>query len=86
MTPSATDLELRFESVLRPRLRLLAADHPLDYSQNLGKLGLDSMAAIDLLMDLESSLGTPIPDELLTAETFATAQSLLDTLKKLAAS
>lgn len=81
----ATDLEIRFESVLRPRLRLLADGQPLDYAEKLGKLGLDSMAAIDLLMDLEASIGTPIPDELLTADTFATAQNLLDTLKKLAA-
>ncbi len=84
MSLSAIDLEARFESVLRPRLRLLAADQPLDYSEKLGKLGLDSMAAIDLLMDIEDSVGTPIPDELLTADTFATAQNLLDTLKKLA--
>ncbi len=85
MTLTTTDIETRFESVLRPRLRLLSADQPLDYTEKLGKLGLDSMAAIDLLMDLEASIGTPIPDELLTADTFATAQNLLDTVKKLSA-
>lgn len=83
MSITVTEIEARFESVLRPRLRLLAADQPLDYNEKLSKLGLDSMAAIDLLMDLEDSIGTSIPDELLTADTFATAQNLLDTLKKL---
>lgn len=78
-----TELETRFEAVLRPRLRLLPADQPLDYQEKLGKLGLDSMAAIDLLMELEGQIGTPIPDELLTAETFSTAHNLLAVLKKL---
>jgi len=80
-----SDLKTTLENVLRPRLRLLAADAPLDFNEKLAKLGLDSMAAIDLLMDLETQAGTQIPDELLTADTFATAQNLLDTLQKLSA-
>ncbi|HSI62281.1 MAG TPA: acyl carrier protein [Candidatus Saccharimonadia bacterium] len=81
ITPA--ELETRFEAVLRPRLRLLPPDQPLDYTEKLGKLGLDSMAAIDLLMELEGQIGAPIPDEHLTAETFSTAENLLGMLKKL---
>ncbi len=86
MTTGPTyDLKTKLEEILRPRLRLLPAGTPLDFDEKLAKLGLDSMAAIDLLMDLETEAGTQIPDELLTADTFATAQNLLDTIQKLAA-
>ncbi|MDB6119153.1 MAG: phosphopantetheine-binding [Verrucomicrobiaceae bacterium] len=80
-----SELKAKLEEILRPRLRLLPAGVPLDFNEKLAKLGLDSMAAIDLLMDLETEAGAQIPDELLTADTFATAQNLLDTIEKLAA-
>ncbi len=80
-----TELKAKLEEILRPRLRLLPAGTPLDFNEKLAKLGLDSMAAIDLLMDLETEVGAQIPDELLTADTFATAQNLLDTIQQLPA-
>lgn len=39
-------------------------------------LGLDSMSAIDLVLDIEDRLGIVFPDELLVAETFETAMTL----------
>jgi acyl carrier protein len=51
--------------------------------EDLGKLGLDSMAAINLLVDLEQEFGIQVPDSLLTPETFATGRSLEDTIRRL---
>jgi acyl carrier protein len=51
--------------------------------EDLGKLGLDSMASIDLLMDIESQLGVQIPDAMMTVDTFATGNHLLAVIAKL---
>jgi acyl carrier protein len=51
--------------------------------EDLGKLGLDSMAAIDLLLDLEKEFQIQIPDSLLTAEAFATGGALAAAIQPL---
>jgi len=78
-----TNLTAKLQEILRPKLRFLTpgADVPMD--EDLGELGLDSMASIDLLMDIESQLGVQIPDELMTAETFETGNHLLAVIEKL---
>jgi acyl carrier protein len=38
---------------------------------------------IDLLMEIEQELGVQIPDELMTADTFATGNHLLTVIEKL---
>ena len=50
-----------FDAILRRRLK---------------ELGLDSMQAVELLLDLEDELGIVLPDDAMTAETFATPGSL----------
>lgn len=74
-TPSETSDQLL--AILRPRLRFLSAEDELTLDSDLGKLGLDSMASIDLLMDLEAQMGVQIPDESMDADTFATPRHLL---------
>ena len=54
---------------------------PMD--EDLGKLGLDSMASIDLLMEIEQELGVQIPDDMMTADTFSTGNHLLAVIEKL---
>lgn len=49
----------------------------------LADVGLDSMAAIDLVLDIEQAFGVMFPDELLVAETFTTATSLYEVVLKL---
>jgi acyl carrier protein len=78
------DIESTLTTILRPHLRFLAADAPLPADAELNKLGLDSMAAIDLLFQIETQIGVQIPDELLTADTFKTLGDLRDTVAKLA--
>jgi acyl carrier protein len=73
----------KLHAVLRPHLRFLEPDAPLSPSEPLGTLGLDSMAAINLLLDLETTFCIQIPDDLLTAETFETLASLEATFRPL---
>jgi acyl carrier protein len=83
-TISNTDeISAKIHAVLRPHLRFLEKDAPVPPSENLGKLGLDSMAAINLLFDLEQAFGIQIPDSLLTADAFETAASLEKTIRPL---
>lgn len=69
-----------FEAVLRRHLNRLPAGEPLPPDEPLKNLGLDSMQAVDLVFDLEDELGVALPDEAMTADTFATASSLWEAL------
>lgn len=72
------------EGVVRPHLKFLKGDEPLGMEQDLGEAGLDSMASIDLLLDLEDHFGIQIPDESLTENTFLNLveiQKLVDSLR-----
>jgi acyl carrier protein len=59
------------EAVVRPHLKFLEADAPLGAEDNLGEAGLDSMASIDLLLDLEERFDITIQYDLLTENPFA---------------
>ena len=84
MTADPADpISVKLQVVLRPHLRFLDRQQPIPRDESLGKLGLDSMAAINLLLDLEQAFNIKIPDSLLTAETFETAASLEETLRPL---
>jgi acyl carrier protein len=72
-----TTLEPAIEAVLRRHLKYLAADAPVPPAVPLKELGLDSMQAVELVFDLEDELGIVLPDEAMTASTFATADSLV---------
>jgi acyl carrier protein len=79
--PSQADLEVEmddatFDVILRKRLKHLDADAALPDDAPLQELGLDSMQAVELLLDLEDELGIVLPDDAMTAETFATPGSL----------
>ena len=83
MSTSDDEISRKLQAVLRPHLRFLQPDAPLPRGEPLGKLGLDSMAAINLLLDLETTFGVQIPDDLLSAETFETFASLEATFRPL---
>ena len=65
-----------FDAILRKRLKYLDGDAALPDDAPLQELGLDSMQAVELLLDLEDELGIVLPDDAMTAETFATPGSL----------
>lgn len=83
MTTRDDEISRTLEGVLRPHLRFLGPDAPLPPNEPLGTLGLDSMAAINLLLDIENAFGMQIPDDLLSAETFETFASLNTTFRPL---
>lgn len=83
MTDTAIDLASQLQDLLRPHLRFLKAGEAVPMDEDLGRLGLDSMASIDLLMEIEGKLGLQIPDEMMTTDTFATGNHLLAVLQKL---
>lgn len=73
--------EARVLSLLRPFLRLLPAEAELPLDAELGRLGLDSLQSIDLLMALEQEFGMTIPDEKITVESFSTPAHVLELVK-----
>ncbi len=56
--------------IVRPHLKFLPAGEPLDPMRDLGEAGLDSMASIDLLLDLERAFSLTISDDDLTENSF----------------
>ena len=69
--------ESRLLDLLRPFLRFLPSDQTLAMDAELGKLGLDSLQSIDLVMAIEQAFEVKIPDEKITVESFATPAHLL---------
>ncbi len=76
--PTTTDHHMKLadsladiEAVVRPHLKFLEADAPLGAEDKLSEAGLDSMASIDLLLDLGERFDITIQDDLLTENAFA---------------
>ena len=63
-------------ALLRDRLRMPDPGQDLTIDAKLQDFGLDSMTAIDLLLDLEQAFGILLPESLLTAETFRSPATL----------
>lgn len=80
---TASPITPKLQDILRPKLRFLPAGTEVPMDEDLGTLGLDSMASIDLLMELEQEFGVQIPDDLMTADTFATGNHLLAVVQQL---
>ncbi|MGX7825901.1 phosphopantetheine-binding protein [Actinokineospora sp. 24-640] len=64
-----------FQDILRVHLPFAdAAGFQAD--DDLAMLGLDSMAVVSLLADIEAGYGLTVPDDLLDEDTFATVGTL----------
>jgi acyl carrier protein len=70
--------DARYEELLRAHLPY--ATGAFVATDALADLGLDSLGVVSLLVDIEAGYGVEFPDELLTAEAFATVGSLWETL------
>jgi acyl carrier protein len=75
-------IDPRFVAIVRRHLRLLMPAEELAPDTPLRELGLDSMAAVVLVVDLERELGVSLPESSLIAETFADAASLWSAISK----
>ncbi len=67
-----------YETVLRRHLPHIGEHEPLERSTPLDAAGLDSIATVQLIFDLEDAFGTEFPPDAMTESTFATAGSLWD--------
>ena len=76
-------LQQRIAQIVRPNLKFLPDGEPIPSDASLGALGLDSLASINLLFDLESELEVTIPDDILDENTFASIGNLEAMLKDL---
>jgi acyl carrier protein len=56
---------------------------PLPRDVNLRELGLDSVKAITMLVEVESTFGIVIPDDLINERTFGTIERLSLTIRSL---
>lgn len=64
------------EKIVRPHLTYCRSTDELDSDADLSNLGLDSLASVRLLVELESYFEIEIPFEDLIPETFRTLGSL----------
>ncbi len=69
------DITTRFEECLLRHLRLVKADS-VNYDVEFVQLGLDSMTAVAVLLDLEKTFAIRFPDEMIAEDTFRTAGAL----------
>lgn len=76
------DITTQFEEVLRRHLRSGKTDS-INYDVELVQLGLDSMTAVAVLLDMEKTFKIRFPDEMLVEGTFRTARALKEAVQKL---
>lgn len=75
----------RFLALLRTLLPDLPEDDAEARSRALRDYGLDSLATVELLVNLEDEFGIEFPDDKLTPSTFVTAAALWDVVRDLRA-
>jgi acyl carrier protein len=75
----------RIIDIVSKRLKYLRPGQRLDLDEPLKPLGLDSMASIDLLFDLEDAFDVAVGEEDLTEANFLTARALRDMVARLVA-
>ncbi|MCA9955574.1 MAG: hypothetical protein KC434_12685 [Anaerolineales bacterium] len=63
-------------TVLSKHLKFADDPQPIPMDKPLDELGLDSMGAVNLLLDLEDSFEISFPGSLLSEDTFKTAANL----------
>jgi acyl carrier protein len=69
-------IDPRLIAIVRRHLGVAVPAEELAPETPLRELGLDSMATVGLVVELERELGVTLPETSLTAETFADAASL----------
>ena len=74
------DITAQFEEVLRRHLRTTKA---IDFDAELSQLGMDSMTAVAVLLDMEKAFNIRFPDEMLVEGTFRTAGRLKEAIQLL---
>ena len=76
------DITTQFEEAIRRHLRS-GKPNALNYDTELVQLGLDSMSAVAVLLDMEKTFNIRFPDEMLVEGTFRTAGKLKEAVQLL---
>ena len=74
------DITTQFEECLRRHLRL-AKPNAINYYMELAQLGMDSMTAVAVLLDMEKTFNIRFPDDMLVESTFRTAGKLKEAVQ-----
>ncbi len=77
--------EQRIIEIVSKRLKYLRPGQRLELDEPLKPLGLDSMASIDLLFDLEDTFEVTVGEADLTEANFLTARAMRDMVVRLGA-
>jgi acyl carrier protein len=75
--------ERQILDIVARRLKYLRPGQALGLDDQLKALGLDSMASIDLLFDLEDAFDVTVGEADLTEANFLTARALMDMVVRL---
>jgi acyl carrier protein len=76
-------IDQQIVEIVTRRLKYLQPGRRLDLDDQLKSLGLDSMASIDLLFDLEDAFEVTVGEADLTEANFLTARALRDMIVRL---
>jgi acyl carrier protein len=76
-------IDVQLETILRRYLVLVPERQDIPLETELPALGLDSMSALTLLLELEEIFDISFPDSLLNATTFRSAKSLENVIQLL---
>lgn len=74
------DITTQFEEVLHRHLR---STKVINYDTELAQLGMDSMTAVAVLLDMEKAFEIRFPDDMLVEGTFRTARRLKEAIQLL---
>jgi acyl carrier protein len=76
-------MDVPLETIVRRYLVLVPEGQDVPRETELSALGLDSMSALTLLLELEGKFDISFPDSLLNATTFRSARSLENVIQML---
>jgi acyl carrier protein len=72
-----------FEELVRPHCRFVPADSPVDPDTGFALLGLDSLAMLTLIAEVEDRFGVMIPDTVMVGQEFDTPASMWRSVSRL---
>ena len=76
-------MDARLETILRRYLVLVPEGRDVPLETELTALGLDSMSALTLILELEDIFDISFPESLLNATTFRSAKSIENVIQML---
>ena len=73
--------EQAFIDIVRKHLKYLRAEQPLDVDRSLRTMGLDSMASVELLLDIEDTYGIALSQKHLINATARTVWGHIEEIR-----